>query len=108
MSLEIVVVLLGLALLLADLWTPAAQKRRLGCVAALALLYFLAISFHLDASTPQFAFGQSYVMDDLALFFKRFFLLAGVLILPVAAEFAERLRSGVTEFYALLLFALAA
>lgn len=107
MSLEIGVVLLGLALLLADLWLPAGRKHGLGLVAALVLLCFLQASFFLDGTTPQFAFGHSYVLDGLALFFKRLFLLGGALVLIMAAEFSDRLQTGVVEFYALLLFALA-
>lgn len=107
MSLEIVVVLLGLILLLADLYVPLERKRRLGYVAALALFYFWAISFYMDASTPQYAFGTSYVLDDLALFFKRFFLVAAMLVLVIAAEFGDRIRTGIVEFYALMMFALA-
>ncbi|MCX8154907.1 MAG: NADH-quinone oxidoreductase subunit N [Verrucomicrobiae bacterium] len=107
LSLEIGVVLLGVALLVADWFTPAEFKRRLGVVAAAVLLLMAGYSFCLSATTPQFAFGQSYVLDDLALFFKRFFLVAGVLVLLWAVEFSDRLRGGVVEFYALLLFALA-
>src|SRR5205807_8191280 len=40
------------------------------------------------------------------LFFKRFFLLAAVLVLVMAVEFTERIEDGVGEFYALILFAL--
>lgn len=107
LSLEIVVVLLGVCLLVMDWFTPAEHKRRLGVVAALALFYFWAISFYWEASVPEYAFGHSYVMDGLALFFKRFFLVAGMLVLLWAVEFSDRLKGGVVEFYALLVFALA-
>ena len=119
MSLEIAVVLLGLGLLLLDLWTKPEHKRRLGYVAAFAVLALLAWSFRLDTSfavhggasmTPietKFAFNNSYVLDGLALFFKRFFLLAAVLVLIMAAEFADRIEAGISEYYSLILFALA-
>ena len=48
----------------------------------------------------------TYVLDGLALFFKRFFLLAALLVLVLSGEFAPRLRTGVVEYYALVLFAL--
>src|SRR2546430_16993812 len=48
-----------------------------------------------------------YALDPLALFFKRFFLLAALLVLLMSVEFADRLGSGIVEFYALILFALA-
>ena len=106
-SLEIAVIALGLGLLLLDLWTPADRKRQLGHAAAGLLTILLAYSFALSAPEPQFAFGHMYVFDDLALFFKRFFLLAAILVLIMSVEFAEKFQAGVTEFYALICFALA-
>jgi len=107
LSLEILVVLLGLCLMVLDWFTPAEHKRRLGLVGAAALLGIFILSFVLDASSTQHAFGHSYVMDNLALFFKRFFLLAGAVVLLWAIEFTERLRGGAVEFFALIIFALA-
>ena len=52
-------------------------------------------------------FGSGYVMDELALFFKRFFLLAALIVLLMAAEFSSRIPTGISEFYSLTLFALA-
>jgi NADH-quinone oxidoreductase subunit N len=46
-------------------------------------------------------------MDNLALFFKRFFLLAALIVLLMAVEFSGRLPAGISEFYSLTLFALA-
>lgn len=122
-SLELWVVGLGLALLLVDLWVPAPFKRLLGYLAALVVGFVFVLSFAFEgnlpvlkssmesgrivADLPQFGFGQSYVMDGLALFFKRFFLVAAALVLVMAAEFREKLESGVTEYYSLILFALA-
>ena len=106
-SLEIAVVLLGLGFLLLDLWTPAAHKRKLGYVAAFALLGVLAYTFRMDAFEAKLAFNNSYVFDGLALFFKRFFLIAAVLVLIMAAEFADQIGAGISEYYSLILFALA-
>jgi NADH-quinone oxidoreductase subunit N len=47
-----------------------------------------------------------YAMDGLALFFKRFFLLAGILVMLMSVEYSDRFDSGKSEFYALVLFAL--
>ncbi len=105
--LEIAVLVLALGVLLIDLWTPPERKRLLGYGAAAALAVVLAYSFfRFDASTPQYAFGQSYVLDGLALFFKQFFLLAAIIVLVMSVEFADRLETGIAEFYALVLFAL--
>lgn len=107
MFIETAVVVLGLALLLIDLWTPARQKRWLGYGAALGLALLFCYSFKLNGSTTQFAFNHTYVVDALALFFKRFFLLAAVIVLIIAVEFSDRIRSGITEYYSLMVLALA-
>lgn len=108
-SLEILVVLAGLALLLADLWTPAEKKRRLGYYAVGALGLVLALSFATFATAGGngSAFHGMFLQDGLSLFFKRFFLLAAILVLLMSVEFADRFDAGVTEYYALVLFALA-
>jgi NADH-quinone oxidoreductase subunit N len=48
-----------------------------------------------------------YALDGLALFFKRFFLLAAIIVLLMSVEFADRIEAGISEFYSLILFALA-
>jgi NADH-quinone oxidoreductase subunit N len=107
--LEYAVVLLGLGFLLLDLWTPAAQKRALGYAAAAALGLVLLLSFSdvFHSDVGQYAFNGSYVLDNLALFFKRFFLLAAILVLVLAVEFSDRIPAGISEYYSLILFALA-
>src|SRR5258706_1517072 len=107
---ELLVVALGLAVLLVDLWVPASVKRKLGYAAALGvgaiLLYsFLAVKIPPGAAV-QYAFGKMYELDGLAIFFKRFFLLAALMVLLMSVEFADRVGSGIAEFYALILFAL--
>lgn len=105
--LEIAVVVLGLTLLLLDLWTTPDRKRLLGYGAAAALLLVFIYSFFMPGiDAPQFAFGGSYALDSLALFFKRFFLVAAILVLLMAVEFADRIETGISEFYALVVFAL--
>ncbi len=109
MSLEIAVVLAGLGILLLDLWTAPQHKRQLGYAAALIVACIFACSFlgsFANLGEAQFAAGKSYVLDPLALFFKRFFLLAAVLVLIMAAEFADRIEAGISEYYSLILFAL--
>lgn len=107
MSLEIVVVLLGLAFLMVDLWTPSQHKQKLGYVAAFALLVVLGFTFRIDVTETQYAAGNMYVLDAFALYFKRFFLVAAIFVLVMAAEFADRVESGTSEYYSLILFALA-
>lgn len=105
--LELAVIGLGLVLLLADLWMPVAQKRNLGYAAAAVLGLVLVGSFTWHLPEARYAFSNMYVLDGLALFFKRFFLVGGILVLLLAVEFADRIEAGIVEYYALILFALA-
>ena len=77
---ELLVLALALGLLLVDLWLPLHAKPKLGYAAALGvglILLYSLFCVELPASQPvQHAFGQMYALDALALFFKRFFLLA--------------------------------
>ena len=107
MLLEMLVVLIGLGVLLQDLWLPAAQKRILGYVAAAGLALLLIWSFSLGGKPTEYAFGRMYVMDGLALYFKQLFLLAAIIVLVMSVEFADCIEAGISEFYALILFALA-
>jgi NADH-quinone oxidoreductase subunit N len=110
LSHELLVLALGLVLLLVDLWLPVPAKRKLGYVAAAGVGLILLYSFccvGLPADKPvQYAFGQMYALDGLALFFKRFFLLAALIVLLMSVEFADRIAAGIAELYALILFAL--
>ena len=106
--LETAVIASGLGVLLLDLWAPVEQKRQLGYAAAAALGFILLFSFssYVDAGATATAFNGMYVQDGLALFFKRFFLIAAILVLIVSVEFADRIATGISEYYALILFAL--
>lgn len=109
LSHEIGVLILGLGVLLADLWLPAAERRKLGYTAAAglaAVLVFSVVTFDLASVGTQYAFGGMFVLDSLALFFKRLFLLAAVLVIIIAIEFSDRLEAGLSEYFALTLFAL--
>jgi NADH-quinone oxidoreductase subunit N len=111
LSHELLVLALGLGLLLVDLWLPLPAKRKLGYVAAtgvgLILLYSLLGAGLPAGEQVQYAFGRMYALDALALFFKRFFLLAALIVLLMSVEFADQIEAGIAEFYALILFALA-
>ena len=109
MSLEISVVALGLVVLLADLWLPAERKKMLGyaAAAALAVLFVNSFTGNCSCGLSGSCFGGMFVQDALAIFFKRFFLLAAVLVLVMAVEFSDRIAAGVSEYYSLIIFALA-
>src|SRR5690242_2940145 len=113
MSLEISVVALGLVVLMADFWLPAERKRMLGyaAAAALGLLFLNSFTSHCSCSladgNSSSAFGGMFVQDGLSVFFKRFFLLSAALVLVLAVEFSDRIAAGVSEYYSLIVFALA-
>jgi NADH-quinone oxidoreductase subunit N len=109
LSHELLVLALGLLLLLADLWLPRGLRRHLGYAAAAGLAGILLFSFLAIRVAPgevQYAFFEMYALDGLALFFKRFSLLAALMVLLMSVEFAESMPTGVSEYYALTLFAL--
>src|SRR5690349_14567398 len=65
---EWIVVGLGLAILLIDLWLTPAQKPKLGYLAALgmvAVLLYSFLGFSMSPDQPQFAFGGLFVLDGL-------------------------------------------
>ncbi len=107
---ELLVLALALGLLLVDLWLPPSAKSKLGYAAAIGVGLILLYSLLIDRLPPGqpvlYAFGQMYALDSLALFFKRFFLLAALIVLLMSVEFADRIQAGIAEFYALILFAL--
>ena len=106
-QLEMMVVVLGLVVLIADLAMPPSKRRLIGHLSAVALgmvfLFSLRDSYVglINESTDLF-FNSRYKIDGLAIFFKRFFLLAAIFVLIFAVDFADRIRSGISEYYAFI------
>lgn len=105
-GLEGAVLVTGLVILLLDLWAKPAQRRQLGYAAIVAVGVIFLASFAVLPAEPRTAFGGLYVLDEFALFFKRFFLLAALLVLLMSIEFADHFDVGLSEYFALVLFAL--
>ena len=111
-QLEMMVLVLGLVVLIADLWMAPSKRRLIGHLSALSLgiifLFSLRESYVdlVNESTDVF-FNSRYKIDGLAIFFKRFFILAAIFVLIFAVDFADRIRSGLSEYYAFIIFALA-
>jgi NADH-quinone oxidoreductase subunit N len=109
-GLEISVIGLGLVLMLADLFVPAERRRFIGYagIAALGALLLINLSGNGNCDVIGTAFNGSFINDGLSLFFKRFFLVAAILVLFISAEFADKFAPGaVAEYYSLVIFALA-
>ena len=104
-SLEIGVALIGVLVLLADLWTPKARKRQLGwfVVLGLAVLFGLSLRKLTGGGAAQIL---GYTKDSLTVFFQGFFIMAGILVTLLTISYADRIRSGISEMYALTCFAL--
>src|SRR5215469_1276427 len=107
-SLEACVLTLGLVVLLADLWLPPERKRLLGYAAAAALTFLLVINVCGWGHCTELGhgFNDMFVQDALSIFFKRFFLLAAIIVLVMIAEFSDQIAAGISEYYSLVLFAL--
>ena len=107
-NLEMCVIGLGLVLMLADLFVPAERRRFIAYAAIAALGFLLAISFsgNGSCSLAGTAFHGSFINDGLSLFFKRFFMVAAIIVLFIAVEFSDRIVAA-AEYYSLTVFALA-
>jgi NADH-quinone oxidoreductase subunit N len=106
-TLEIWVILLGIVLMLADFFFDVAPERKkyLAYLGIAVLGVLLLTNLGNDAVTGV-AFNGAFVEDSLAIFFKRFFLLAGILVLFLASEFSDKISATVSEYYSLIIFAL--
>ena len=103
---DIMLVISGLVVLIADVAFPLPMRRRLGHVALAELLLCLLATFVLDLSGPSVA--GAYVGDGLALIFKRIFLVTGILAVLGSLHQVDRdftRRQG--EYYQMLLYSLA-
>jgi len=102
-SIEIGVAALGVLVLLAGLWTPRERRTMLGFFTSIGLTVMLALLVKQGVAAET---QNGFVRDGLAVFFKALFLLAGILVTLLTMGFANRLRSGGAEVYALNCFAL--
>jgi NADH-quinone oxidoreductase subunit N len=105
---ETAVIILALAILLIDLWTPAEMRAKLGYVAGAGLLVILGLTFSHSLDAPAATdFGGMFRADGLALFFQRFFLVTAIGVVAMAINYADQIAMGIAEFYVLILIALA-
>ncbi|HAB16411.1 MAG TPA: proton-translocating NADH-quinone oxidoreductase subunit N, partial [Verrucomicrobiales bacterium] len=83
---EFLVALLGLGVLVADLWIAPSARRSLAYVAATGLLVIL--TFHAGGLAPAdgTAFAGMFVADALSNFFKTLFLVCGIAMLLISAS----------------------
>ena len=115
-TLEIAVVVLGLALLLVEAFADKIDKRAFAFAGIIGLGTVLAASFFLAPTTADAAangFWSFYTADPLAIFFKRFALVTTILVLLMMIDYAPVVRdsihgatkqAGLGEFFALPVF----
>ncbi len=115
-TLEIAVLLLGMLVLMFEAFLERLDKRVLAWIAIVSLAAVLVGTFFLAPLQPDVqatGFWSFYTADPLAIFFKRFALLATILVLIMMIDYAPVLRSSVTappkhsalgEFFALPIF----
>ena len=115
-ELEIAVLVLGMAILLAEAFVTKIDKRALAFVAIAGLALVLAASFFVvpSASTSQVTgFWSFYTADRLSIFFKQFALVTTIFVLILMTDYAPVVRNsfpgttpqaGLGEFFALPIF----
>src|SRR5580658_3626679 len=107
MALEIWVIALGIVLMLADfLFCITPERKKFLAYLAIAVLGVMFLELLGGDAPTGMAFNGAFVEDSMALFFKRFFVLAAILVLFLTAEFSDVISGGITEFYSLIIFAL--
>ena len=116
--LEVLVVLLGIVLLIAEAFDGASAKRGIVYTGIAGLIGILAATFFIDPAAMNAAapYARFYSADALAIFLKQFALLATIVVLVMSLEYAptveanmpsERRGAGLGEFYVLPIFACA-
>src|SRR6059058_4397745 len=115
-ELEIAVLVLGMAMLLAEAFATKIDKRVLAFVAIAGLALVLVASFFVaPRASPSQATGfwSFYTADRLSMFFKQFSLLTTIFVLILMIDYAPvvrssfpggTLRSALGEFFALPIF----
>ena len=104
LTIEILATLLGVGVLLADLWLPASARKLLGYAAATGVGILLTYAVGSGAPADGTAFGGMFVVDAMSNYFKGFFLLATLVVLLLSIESSDTLV-GYAEYCALTLFA---
>jgi NADH-quinone oxidoreductase subunit N len=115
-TLEIAVLVLGVLILLVEAFADRIDKRSLAFAAILGLAAVFVASFFLAPAPADVLAGSLwnfYTSDPLAIFFKRFALVATILVLIMMIDYAPIVResihgtthqSGLGEFFALPVF----
>jgi len=103
---EIVLTIAALALMLWDLWLPADRKSILGWASMAVCAAVFALTFLPEVSKGGTGLADCFLVDPLALYFKRAFCVAGFFVFLMSREYVDALPRGQGEFHVLALLAL--
>jgi NADH-quinone oxidoreductase subunit N len=103
---EIVLCAAAMGILLWDLWLPRGGKGALGWAAVAVCVALFAVTFLPAVARGGSALGDTFLVDPLALFFKRAFAATGFLVFISCREYVDEMPQGQGEFYTLSLLAL--
>src|SRR6202045_4255579 len=114
-ALEIAVLVLGLAILIIEVFAPRLDKRLIGLFGVIGLSLIFLATFRLAPATnaTSAGFWSFYAADTLSIFFKRFMLITTVFVLIMMIDYAPVVRAslaaplsqlGLGEFFTLPIF----
>jgi len=92
----------AMMVLVVDLW--GGRNKTLLMFVSLVGLLMTTISAFAKRPLPAYSFNDSYVVDNLSLFFICIFTISSALAILLSAEYNEREGIGAGEYYALILF----
>lgn len=101
---EISLIIVGLVIIVLDLFVGEENKPVLGYLAFIGLAFPAALTLMLIGRNES-SFGNALVIDPLAVFFKLLFIVAAALVILASIDYAQRLPIPQGEYYALVLFA---
>lgn len=102
---EFLLTLLGLSVLGIDLVAPTKLRNRLGYVtSSIGMLLIAPISFLFLNGKQGSLYNGIYLIDDFSLLFKVFFMLIGVVVALMSAEYVGRRMHHPGEYYSMIVF----
>ena len=97
---EFLLTILGLSVLGIDLVAPTKLRNRLGYVtSSIGMLLIAPISFLFLNGKQGSLYNGIYLIDDFSLLFKVFFMLIGVVVALMSAEYVGRRMPHPGEYY---------
>jgi len=103
---ELCLAVLGIVVLVADLFLSDDRKRYLPWVAVLGLIGLIILSINLLWDTQVTLYGGLIALDHFSLFFKCGFLVLGIVVILASMDFVSRWLRSPGEYYSIVLFSI--